>query len=302
MKHIALYCVAVCTISWASLCSAQLPAAGFADYERLPPINAAPPSNARVPLQLPLALTPNPHPNPAEIVEPEVLEVPVEEVIEEAPQSPWSGSFELGMNGSNGNSELFNFRFGVDLERKTDWTKFTLDLDYKNNSTDEVQTANRLFLDVRDEWSPSDGPWSLYVHGTTEYDEFKDFDSRIAADAGLTYNFIKNDITRLAGRFGLGTSHEIGGSNDEWVPEGSFGLDFERKISKLQKFVMSVNYFPDLSDFKNSRVDTKLSYELIIDAENNLSLKLGALDRYDSTPGDALHNDLDYSAVLLWSF
>ncbi len=34
----------------------------------------------------------------------------------------------------------------------------------------------------------------------------------------------------------------------------------------------------------------------------NLSMKLSVLDRYDSTPDGAEANDLDYSAVLLWSY
>ena len=271
---------------------------GFTSIERLPPIDgpAVPIAGERTPA------IPATHELPADEVEPEAIETPVEEVVEEEPENPWSGSFELGLNGSDGNNDLFNFRLGLDLERKTDWTKFTFDLDYKNDSTDEVQTANRLFIDGRQEWSPTPGPWSLFAHGTTEYDEFQDFDTRIAGDAGLTYEFIKTDVGRFAGRVGLGASREIGGSDDDWVPEGSFGLDLERKISKLQKFVMSVDYFPDLSNFGDSRIQTKVDWEVTIDADMNLALKVGVLDRYDSTPGTAMHNDLDYSAVILWKF
>lgn len=305
MKTLALYCAVACTLGWASICVAQwpgvtAPVGDMTEFERLPPVNAAPLSEP------PTDQTLIPSQRRPEFVppvgEPAELDVPFEEVVDDVAESPWSGSFELGLNGSDGNSDVFNFRLGVDLKRESDWTKFTFDLDYKNDSTDEVQTVNRLFLDVREEWSPTKGPWNLYVHGTTEYDEFKDFDTRVAADAGLSYNFVKTDVTTFAGRLGLGASREIGGMNDDVIPEGSFGLDFERQITKLQKFIMSVDYFPDLSDFGDCRIDTKVDYEIVIDADMNLSLKLGVLDRYDSTPGDALHNDLDYSAVLLWNF
>ena len=303
MKRSALVCVVVCTFTWTVSAQAQWPGADppvidLTNIERLPSTDVPP-----LPHEPPQApLVPAVNPAPSQLVEPEMLEIPTEQFEAEVVESPWSGSVEMGLNGSDGNSDLFNFRFGADLKRETDWNTFTFDLDYKNDSTDDVQTANRMFLDMRNEWAPTKGRWNLYAHGTFEYDEFKDFDSRIAGDAGYAYNFIKNDITRFAGRVGLGTSHEIGGSNDEWVPEGSLGLDFERQISKLQKFVMKVDYFPDLSEFGNARIDTKIDYEIVIDTEMNLSLKLGVLDRYDSTPGDALHNDLDYSAVLLWNF
>ena len=40
----------------------------------------------------------------------------------------------------------------------------------------------------------------------------------------------------------------------------------------------------------------------VLDEANNLSLKLGVIDRYDSTPSGAKYNDIDYSLLLLWAF
>ena len=105
-------------------------------------------------------------------------------VEDDGPWACWEGSFELGLNGSGGNSEVFNFRFGADAKRETDSTILTLDLDYKKDSTASVDTANRLFFEGRNEWLSDDSPWSIFVHGTAEYDEFKTFDSRLAGDAG----------------------------------------------------------------------------------------------------------------------
>ena len=44
-----------------------------------------------------------------------------------------------------------------------------------------------------------------------------------------------------------------------------------------------------------------ISWELVLDDVNNLSLKVGVIDRYDSTPNGAEPNDVDYSVLLLWS-
>ena len=44
-----------------------------------------------------------------------------------------------------------------------------------------------------------------------------------------------------------------------------------------------------------------LKPELLLDEATNLSLKVGLLDRYDSTPGIGLQeNDVDYFITLLW--
>ena len=119
---------------------------------------------------------------------------------------------------------------------------------------------------------------------------------------GLGYDFIRNDVTTLTGRFGAGVSHEYDGPEDEWTPELIYGLEWERKISDRQKLNASVEYFPNLEHFRDCRINSKASWEVVIDPEWGLSLKLSAIDRYDSTPHGAKHNDIDYAALLLWSF
>lgn len=226
----------------------------------------------------------------------------IDPIVDEPPAKIWSGSFDLGLNGSEGNSKVFNFRFNVLAERKVDDNKLTLKLNYVDSANDSVQTANRLFFDGRDEILFDDSPWTLYVHETTEYDEFKAFDVRVTADAGVGYQFIKDDVTSLVGRVGPGVSHEIGGPDDSYVPELALSVALERQLTKHQKLQISCDYFPEIGDFANYRANTTASWAVVIDEANNLSLKLSMVDRYDSTPDGRRPNDLDYAATLLWSF
>ena len=39
---------------------------------------------------------------------------------------------------------------------------------------------------------------------------------------------------------------------------------------------------------------------MLLDEATNMSLKLGIIDRYDSTPNGLKPNDLNYSLMLLW--
>ena len=59
---------------------------------------------------------------------------------------------------------------------------------------------------------------------------------------------------------------------------------------------------PDVTDFLDYRLKSKASWEVLLDEETNLSLKVSLLDRYDSTPNGKKANDLDYTLTLLWSF
>jgi putative salt-induced outer membrane protein YdiY len=229
------------------------------------------------------------------------------ELEEEADESDsvfscWEGSFELGLDGTSGNTQAFNLRFGVDAKRETDLNRITLDLDYRKNTTNDIETANRSLFDWRYEYLFPESRWTAFLHGTLEYDEFQVFDLRVTSDLGLGYRLIETEQTKFSARFGSGFSHEIGGPDDSYVPEAVFGLDFERQLNKRQKITLSSEYTPDMTGFGDFRLQSRASWEALIDEQMNLNLKLSVLDRYDSTPNGAKPNDLDYSAVLLWKF
>lgn len=234
-----------------------------------------------------------------------VMPLPADEVAVCQPDPPpklWEGSFELGLAGSAGNTDKLNFRFGFDAKRKTESNVLSLDMDYHRDNTEGEQTAHRALADWRWEWLFCDSPWTWFVHGTTDYDEFQAFDVRVALDTGLGYQFIDTERTTLLGRFGAGASREIGGPEDDWVPELVFGSEFTHQLTERQKVSASMEYTPDVTAFEDFRVRSKASWEVLLDADSNLSLKLTVLDRYDSTPHGVEPNDIDYTMTLLWSF
>jgi putative salt-induced outer membrane protein YdiY len=214
---------------------------------------------------------------------------------------PWDGSLDLGMDGSEGNSETFNLHVGFHAKRKADNNILTLGLDYNKQTAQTVSTTNRLYFDGRFERMLGASRWSLFAHETVEYDEFQPFDVRDTSDAGVGYRAIKNDNTTLVGRFGAGFSHEYGGpENGQYIPEIVFGLQLERQISKRQKFIGVAEYAPDVGDFLRYRLRTQAALEVLLDQEKNLSLRMGVLERYNSLPNGARPNDLDYALTLMW--
>jgi hypothetical protein len=215
----------------------------------------------------------------------------------------WDGSFDLGLDGSEGNSETFNFRFGCHANRKQESNILTLGIDYNKSTAETKATTNRLFFEGRFEWLIHQTRWSWFVHETVEYDEFQSFNVRDTSDAGLGYRLIRNENTTLIGRIGGGFSHEYGGPDDgQYTPEAVFGLQVERHISKRQKLLGLVEYAPDIGYFLDYRIRTQAAWEVLLDADRNLSLRVGVLDRYTSQPNGVRSNDLDYASVLIWKF
>jgi len=236
----------------------------------------------------------------------EDAQVPEEPTENEEPLRLWSGSFELGLDGTEGNSQTFNVRFGFEAKRETEASILSLDLDYNKKTSDGEETANKLLLDWRLERLFHDAPWTCHVHGTAEYDEYQAYDMRWSVDLGLGYRLLHTERTTLASRAGAGFSQEVGlpadEPDDENAVEAVFGLELSHELNERQQLSASADYTPDVSDFMDCRISTKAAWEVLLDESMNLKLKLQARNRYDSTPRGKKHNDLDYAAMLMWSF
>ncbi len=227
-----------------------------------------------------------------------------------APKDPesfldgWHGGVEAGLNGSSGNSESLNARAAITGERKTSLMVTKGSATYTRAQEGGTTTKNRFEVAARNDWIFEKGsPWRYFVTGNYEYDDFQEWDHRISLGNGLGYAFIDNDTTLLLGRAGLGVRREIGGSDNRWIPEGILGVDFSHKLTERQKISASVDYFPSLLDFPDDyRIVSKAAWEMIVDPEIKMSFKVGAEYRYDSTPAGAKRGDVDYFALLVWSF
>lgn len=225
--------------------------------------------------------------------------------------SQWDSSVELGINGSSGNSESFNISSGFDLNQNTERTETRIDFNYINNRSNDVLVAHnaRLTIDWEKKFGEELGQrfepsrWSWFIKNTYFYDEFQPFDLRIALNSGVGYKFLETEIQMLKGRFGAGASREVGGINDEWIPEALFGLDYRRQISKRQKVNLTIDFFPSWEDFSDYRLVNDFAWEFLLDEATNLSLKFNVNNQYDSTPdGGAVANDVFYSLLMLWKF
>jgi len=214
----------------------------------------------------------------------------------------WKGSLELGVNGSEGNSQALSARGAINLKRETSKIVTTAGFLYTYGTQDGDKNLDHAELNLRNDWKIG-SPWRIYATGKSEYDTFQDWVWRTSVFAGLGYEIIKNDDTLLLGRLGAGVTKEYGSSKQRIEPELDIGLDWEHKIDERQKIFATIDYYPSLHRFTTYRVDAKAGYEVVVDPAHSLSLKLGLEDRYNSNPGDdKKKNDLLYFATIVYSF
>jgi hypothetical protein len=221
-----------------------------------------------------------------------------------APPPPklWTGGVEFGLSGSEGNSQVLKIRLGNDLKRETADNIFTSNFFYGISKQQNVENENKALWNARDEILFGNSPWSAFVSSNLEYDKFRAFDFRIGVYGGAIYTFWKNETGFLKGRVGAGVQREIGGPEDQWVPEALFGFDTEYALTSRSKLTGNFDYYPSLEDLNQYRIRARAAYEVLVDPDLGLTLRLGMQDRFDSQPGPAKKNDLDYFATMVFKF
>jgi putative salt-induced outer membrane protein YdiY len=215
-------------------------------------------------------------------------------------EDPRTAGVELGINGSEGNNDTFSMRSGGHLKRETSLWKFDSSLVYNRNNANSIETQNNGKLDARLDRNIAESHWTLFALENMIYDEFQSYDIQLSLNSGVGYRWIKTETIDFLTRVGAGTTREFGSTDEEWKPTALFGVDYEHQISKMQRLVGRVDYFPEWEEFRNYRVVTDLGWQIDLDRPKNLSLKLSVIDRYDSTPEGKRPNNLDYAVLLIW--
>jgi putative salt-induced outer membrane protein YdiY len=212
----------------------------------------------------------------------------------------WDTGVELGLNGSSGTSESLSVRTGGYMKRESRFSKLDLKAAYNHTTESGNATQNNAQFDVRNDWLLDDrSPWTLYGTGEVFYDEFQAFDLQTSANTGIGYRFIYEPDLDLIGRFGAGASREFGGPDDRWVPESLLGFEYNQKLSPGQKFYAKLDYYPEWEQVGEFRLVADSGWQIQFAQPSNLSLKISASDRYDSTPHGADPHLVNYSVLLL---
>jgi putative salt-induced outer membrane protein YdiY len=213
---------------------------------------------------------------------------------------PWDMGVELGVNGSEGNNNVFSMRAGGHVKRETPKWKLDASLAYNKNHSNGVETQNNGKQDLRVDRILNESPWTLFVLENLIYDEFQAWDVQLSLNTGVGRQLIKTETIDLLSRLGAGATREFGGAEEDWQPTALFGLDYNHQLSKMQKLTGKVEYYPEWEDFRQYRVVSDVGWQVDLDRPKNVSLKFSLIDRYDSTPEGASPNNVDYAVLMIW--
>ncbi len=214
----------------------------------------------------------------------------------------WDGGVSLGIFGTEGNNDQFDFRAEIDGERDTDETRTTFLGTYSYATNNDGTSENEAQVIGRNDWKFEESKWFAFAQGQFDYDEFQDWDTRVSIFGGPGYVWVDNEKQRFMTRAGAGATREIGGSDNAWRAEGILAAEYRRQLTERQIFNASAEAFPDLGDARNWRVQSRATWEVLVDPEVALTLQIGIENQYDTNPNGVQRSDTDYFILLTWNY
>lgn len=223
-------------------------------------------------------------------------------VVEEK-RAAWDTKLNMGVNLAAGNTEQIGFASTIVSKRETDDTALTLDAGYFYSSQDGDDTANRFTAGISNDWLLKDSLWLYFAGGRFDYDEFRSFDYRVSANAGVGYELIDREKMQLTLRAGLGFAKEFGSQRNEIIPEGLLGADFNWDYAENQSLFATTRIYPDLSESGEFRSYSTAGWKLDIDKDDGLSFTINLIHEYISDVDPGIEKtDLQLFAGLSYDF
>jgi hypothetical protein len=211
--------------------------------------------------------------------------------------------FEVGANGSQGNSETFDGRAALVSEYKDETFRIKLNAAYFYGSTRDTITKNQFNVEVVNEWYIPKTRWSLFTQGRYDRKAFGPWRSRQTCAGGVGYKVIDRGGFQATLRAGLGFAREYVSENDRPQPEALATGEIKWLISNDQKLAADTTYYNALDKAGQYRVVSNAAWTAKLDGADGISIKLGVQNEYQSdVEPEFEYNDFKYYAAVSVDF
>ena len=197
------------------------------------------------------------------------------------------------------------FRLGTLARYRWAGKELEIDMKYERRQDEQENVTNRVLLDGTHEWIFNSTRWSHYLGGKVEYDQTKEFDSRFETNTGFAFSVLKSRSSHVKLKAGTTVSREIGIDQDEvdLSPDSLYGVSINQQVTTAHKISTSVDYIPQWTDFRQYEVQAEANWQIVLDEDRDLRLKVGARNRYESSmPIESIEEGTDYTTSLMWVY
>lgn len=212
--------------------------------------------------------------------------------------SDWQFDLNTGISLTRGNTDSFGLSIGLDAERRWNGWQVIGKGNYNYSELDSIITGNALRLGLQLNRDLTER-WYVGLANTFTYDEIGNLDYRYQVASAFGYRAWTSDRGSLSFEAGPGYSWEKQGGTTTDYAMIRFGERFSYAFSKDARFVQSLEYLPDISDFGR--------YTLVAEAAitarivGNLWWRNAIRDIYNTNaPAGLKKNDLQLTTGLSW--
>jgi len=222
-----------------------------------------------------------------------------------APKTPavWKGRVEIGLNGSEGNSDQFDALAGLTVTRVDLRDRLTLSLRGHYQEADAVRTKSEAVGAARFERDLSPRLFA-FTRLELEYDEFENLDLRSTLAGGLGYFLIRSPQQDLKIRGGLAYQHEeFGDGSSDDKPLAEAGYDYRLDVRRWLRYNSTFSYFVDPGRVDDWRLTAENSAEFPLSNTIGWKLRLGLRNQYDAEPLPGIEGlDTTYYLSLVYAW
>jgi len=235
------------------------------------------------------------------------LEIPRDQVKPPKSENPglfgssflagWSRTFQVGIAGSQGNSENTNVAAALDLDYADDRKRWAFDAAYQFGASEGETSQHNAFTSLRRDWLLADSRWFFFGLGRGDYDDFRSWTYRISGSAGIGYEFVKSERWDLRGLLGPAVTQEF--DEDNFYVEALASIESVWTLSEYHSLSFTNTLYPALNDLGEFRNLSTLGWRWRLAEQPALSLNVGVANEYQSqVESDRKHVDLTYTTAL----
>lgn len=230
----------------------------------------------------------------------------------------WTRGASLGWSAASGKSSSQNLNADLGLNRETDDFRGKFLAKYFYSESDrEVEDDQFKARYTHDFLFGKKRPFPfLSPHYT--YDSRQDWNHRAGIDAGVGYQFVKNDQWDVIGRLGGGISQTLKDDRDRAGPPGMRDYVGDDPIRteptglvmltgawtymEGQSLSAGARYEPDFADLPNFRAVGNAEWKIAVGVIEGLGFKIGIDYIHDAHETNKNRNDRKYYANLAYDF
>lgn len=221
----------------------------------------------------------------------------------EAKLPKWSAQIEAGTVYRDGNTETWDVRGAINIERITDVDLLRFYATGVYGEADQTRNTAEVIGGIYYEHLLfGSDRWFGFFHNIYEYDEFESLDLRAIISAGAGYYWIKESDHELKTRVGLSYQHQSffdGMTTDD--PQAEVGLNYRIDIVPWLQFVQATTWYPTFEELRDYRIVADNAFIIPLGDSDVWKLKIGARYDYNSlpSPGNESLDSLYYANILV---